>query len=270
MALHDEAVHMQHLLDALAAAANGVVKRLWTSVDGDQAQIEQNYPNAIQPFLGASSGLAAQWYHNQAPNTGFAVRTIAPPPAEQLQANVRWAFSDNPFGTLSQDEAKPTKPPSPFEALSQSANRQVYNANRDTITTNANREKVMYARFAGPTACAFCRILATRGPVYSGKGIVTDPQTGQQHMTVIGHRGTRKPGTDYHDNCKCLAIPVRPGKTYHPPGYVDAWQHDYEIAFKDPDTHTFKDIVNHMRRQEYHADKLAGALSESGLTQTVT
>ena len=262
MALHDEAAHMQQLLDRLAHAASGVVHRLWQSSGGDPDLLEQHYPAAVTPFISAASGLGAQWYHQQAPELGFAARTLPPPPPDQLADSVRYAFGAPPpagvsvFSTLSQEHR------SPFQDLSQSTDRHVYNGNRDTVTYNANRENVMYARYASSTACAFCRLLATRAPVYSSKGVVTDPKTGTQKLVVIGGRSSskRKPGTDYHDNCKCLAVPVRPGASYEPPDYVNEWKDQYDAAMSDPDTHTLDEIVNHMRRQQYAADKAAGTL----------
>jgi hypothetical protein len=264
MVLHQQVPHMQSLLDRLVHAANTIVGRLYHATGGDPAAMETTYPATIGPFLAASGRLGAQWYHLSAPHAGFAVAPAPTPPPEQLAASVRWAF-----GAPTETDTD-TKPRNPFEALSQSTERHVYDANRDTVVLNANREKVMYARYASTTACAFCRLLATRDTLYSDKGVVTDPTTGKQKLVVVGRsgrpRGTRAMGTDYHDNCKCLAVPVRPGEVYHPPSYVDKWRDEYTVAYKDPDTHSFKDIVNHMRRQEYHADKLAGALGDAAMT----
>ena len=264
MALHEEAAHMQHLLDRLAHAANTVVTRLYATLGGDFGRLVENYAPMVTPFLTASANIGAEWYHRQAPDSGFPVRLAPPPPPADLQASVKWAI-----GEAVQSAGLSQQPPNPLEDLAGATERHVYDANRDTIVANANRENVMFARYASSTACAFCRILATRGPVYSGKGVITDPDTGKQKLVVVGVRGrpkgTRKIGTEYHDNCKCLAVPVRPGEVYHPPDYVDDWQSEYETAVKDHDTQGFKDIVNHMRRQEYHHEKLVGALG--GISQ---
>jgi hypothetical protein len=261
MALHDEATIMQHLLDTLAAAANGVVRRLYANLGGDPDLLERHYPTALQPFLTASSVLGAQWYHNSAPDLGFPVRTLPPTPAEKLAASVRWA-TEHPAPpetktAVALKRAIPLKRAVPVDDLAGATERHVYDMNRDTITTNAARENVMFARYASATACPFCRVMATRGAVYSSKGVVTDPATGKQKLVVVGARGrpkgTRAIGTDYHDNCKCLAVPVRPGDAYHPPPYVDEWTNQYNTARDTTEGYTLKDIVNTMRRNDYAA-----------------
>ncbi|MDQ2636592.1 MAG: hypothetical protein M3Y83_06935 [Actinomycetota bacterium] len=43
-------------------------------------------------------------------------------------------------------------------------------------------------------------------------------------------RGTQDYGSKYHDHCRCIAVPVRPGTRYEPPDYVDQWEDDYIAA----------------------------------------
>jgi hypothetical protein len=68
--------------------------------------------------------------------------------------------------------------------------RHVEQAGRDTIITASERDPltVRWARVpTGPRPCAFCWMLASRGPVYR-------PQTGEVR--------------EWHDSCTCVAVPV--------------------------------------------------------------
>lgn len=64
---------------------------------------------------------------------------------------------------------------------------------------------VGFARYASATACAFCKMLAARGAVY------TSERTAQ--FTTGGHR--------YHDGCVCLPVPVFSETDPLPPGGED-------------------------------------------------
>lgn len=48
----------------------------------------------------------------------------------------------------------------------------------------------------------------------------------------IKSRGSRKLGDKYHDHCRCLAVEIRPGKSYEPAPYVEKWNEDYVAARK--------------------------------------
>lgn len=106
----------------------------------------------------------------------------------------------------------------------------VYDASRETVVANAGAENVRWVRNAQPDACAFCRVLATRPPVYLSK---------QSAERVVGRgiiptaRGKRKLGEKYHDHCRCIGIPIRADHIWLPPKYVQQWQEDYEQARTD-------------------------------------
>lgn len=68
--------------------------------------------------------------------------------------------------------------------------RHVEQAGRDTIITASERDPltVRWARVpTGPRPCAFCWMLASRGPAYR-------PQAGEVR--------------EWHDGCRCVAVPV--------------------------------------------------------------
>lgn len=176
------------------------------------AFITDAYPALIDPYLKASGELTAQWYSEQPaapvrPGVGEFVPVPAPLlPADRLAVSGRWAILQS----------------QPSAALSNSATRAVFDQSRLTVISNVERERVKWARHASANACAFCRLLATRGAVY----------------------GSKSKALKAHDACKCLAVPVRTG-VYKPPAYVRQWKSDYKAAVRavggDP-----KDIVRYM------------------------
>lgn len=46
-------------------------------------------------------------------------------------------------------------------------------------------------------------------------------------------RGSQSHADRYHDNCHCVAIPVRPGGSYEPPDYAQRWENDYVAASRE-------------------------------------
>jgi hypothetical protein len=221
-----EVANFQRLLGHLARLAIRAVAAGW---HGDPAA----YARLVDPFLAASAQLSAHWYHSLAPTVPFAAAPGPLPPPEALQQNADYALST----------------PDPVGTLGGTTERHVFATSGLTVAANADREGVRYARYASANACAFCRILATRKAVYTSEAAAT--RVGGRGGRP---RGSRAIGDSYHDNCHCIAVPVRPGEGYQPPDYVDQWQRDYEAARLDPDVHTFDETVNHMRRTQYARD----------------
>lgn len=126
--------------------------------------------------------------------------------------------------------------------LAGATQRYVTTAARDTITENADREGVRWARHAQPTACAFCRLLATRGPDY-----LTEESA--QFVGADRTRGARSKGELYHDDCGCEPVPVRAGDSYEPPDYVEGWIAQYDDAYEAAGG-DYKGILAAMRKAE--------------------
>lgn len=111
-------------------------------------------------------------------------------------------------------------------------------AGRDTIVRNAEGDPAgtRYARHASANACAFCRMLATRGEAYRSRSAAEsvvgefNPETGSSRRLRTG--GTRPLGEKYHDNCRCIAVPIFPGDTYEMAPYVADWAKQYEAVAK--------------------------------------
>lgn len=123
---------------------------------------------------------------------------------------------------------------------------------RDTIATSARNDPVgtKYARHAREDACAFCRLMATRGAEYlteeSALFVVgeIDPRTFEVKRPP---RGPRAEGEKYHDDCRCVAVPVFPGDTLDTPDYAAGWFDDYSAARKASGSKELRPILSKMR-----------------------
>lgn len=234
----------QGVLVRLSNEAGGAVDRLVPRLGGltkaeGLSLISDVYPKLIAPFLGAAGALTVQWYSEQKAlpsSTGFVVEPAVLPPVKQLAASGRW-------GLMQRD---------PAGALKGSATRSLFNASRQTVTDNANREGVKWARYASANACGFCRMLATRvltaGAGRGTTGLYRSEQSASQAPHMVDAEG--------HDHCKCIAVPVRRG-SYSPPEYVHDWLDDYE-AVKLGDDNYLRPPGEIARLMEARADERMG------------
>ena len=187
--------------------------------------ISDAWPELLRPFLDAAADLTTQWYDEQfSTNTVFVPQPADPPPDEQLGASGRWG--------VGQDD--------PQDALTGSGERAVFNASRKTVLDNVIREDgARWAREARPGACSFCKLMTTRGAVFwtEASALTVVGRTPHSRLLVAGAgvggqlRDTRDYGESYHDNCRCIAVAVRPGDTYTPPEYAQSWDSDYIDAY---------------------------------------
>jgi hypothetical protein len=181
-------------------------------------------------------------------------------PAERISGTIDWALNAPTKARVVEAPAPteiPTEAPAPAEIpaespntkpdpqtvldrLSGSAQRMVFDASRATVHTNSDT-KTKFARYASANACAFCQVMATRGPVYNSDRSAT------RVVGRYGHaRGTQPLGGRYHDHCRCIAVPVPGGETYTPPDYVGDWETAY-LAARDDGHTSLKAILSHMR-----------------------
>lgn len=207
------------------------------------ALVREVVPVIATEHGGTAAGVAADWYDElrfiavSAAAPAFTA-VIAPDfvPDELIEQALAWALAPmfdpnlNPADTLSRVAFK--------------TQTLVRGAGRSTIELNAAGDPVgtKYARHAQPDACAFCRMLATRGTTTAdGFTLGTLFNTAESAVTVTGEvnpdgqmirgpRGSQELGDKYHDNCRCTAVPVFPGADYEPADYVADWQAEYAKA----------------------------------------
>lgn len=235
-------------MDDLNALGQRDLLRLWRSVSDRDARTVSAYmmdsmPVLVDQYSSVAGVAAAEFYDSTAPNSAYRAVPASPPPVEQVQGSTRWALSALYRDTLS----------SPLDLMSGAFQRLMYQTSRDTVTINGQYESgTLFARYASGNACKFCQMLATRSDVYVSEAAATivgsarwdyaRDYKGQKRGGWIGNdgrvqaqrreRGKQAAGERYHDNCKCLAVPVRAGTTYEPPDYVARWSDEYGAAYE--------------------------------------
>lgn len=249
-----DVAEIRSLLDDLHATAAADLTRFWRAVqDRNAAEIidvlTAAVPHMLTPYTEAAAQIAATWYDDLAPTSAagaavYVAVTAPPAPDAAVAASVRWAAS--PVVPVPPAEgAVPASVAgdageSVLDRLSGMAERRIFAAARDTVALNADAEPgATWARYASANACAFCRLLATRRDVYTSRRAAERVvgRTGRkrpdgsrgEHGAV---RGVRSKDDRYHDHCRCLATPVRPGDSYSPPAYVEEWDQQYRDAVR--------------------------------------
>ena len=233
-----------NLVDLTALTVRDLLALLRTAQGRDAQFIRdllvEAYPEIVGQYANAAGLLTADWYESLPGDPTFRA-AAAPVLPERLEGTARWAA-----GAIFTDGKVE-------EIVAGSAKRHVFNASRETVIDNVEREGAIWVRHASANACPFCRMLATRGAVYSSKSAATtvsgESYSGKDYAkahrmrtdvraATAGNRSGRKSqkqadGSRYHDNCRCMAVPIRSGDSYSPPDYVADWVQQYEQARKD-------------------------------------
>lgn len=254
----DLVAHAQALQSVLADLGTVTVQqvvtlfRKYAGITDFPALLKQALPEIVTPHAEAAAHITAQWYDELNPSSTFEATPVVDLAPERFNKTADWAL-------YAPGDAKPE------ERLAGSTKRMVSDASRDTVLSNVREEGVLWARYASANACAFCRMVATRGAVYRTE-LSASRVTGQAvNLTVADRRmraaglvnttdllnrrdryakgakkgqdkvrqlrGSQKQGEKYHDHCRCIAVPVR-GGDYEPPDYVHQWEQDYVAAVK--------------------------------------
>lgn len=92
-------------------------------------------------------------------------------------------------------------------AVAGSAARHVVDGGRQQLIglANVDRQAIGFLRVTGQDPCAFCAMLASRGPVYKSR-----QSAGQVGFAADGRRNvsSRVDGDGYHDACQCTVEPM--------------------------------------------------------------
>lgn len=207
--------------DGEFAALISEVSRL--PVDSARDVLQRAVPGLLDPYVTAAGELGASWYEElrsaSAAGGSFTARVPDLPSAERIAALVGWAVS--PMYGQSGSTV--------LSLLAGGVQKMISGATRAAVEENAQIDRVLvgYARIPRPGCCAFCALLASRGPVYnsssSAGGVVgrgTDESVnfradgtrrrGGQALGIRA-RGTQNLGDAYHDRCHCVVTPVFQG-----------------------------------------------------------
>jgi hypothetical protein len=209
----------QLLLTQVNTVAQQDLQRLWQdssvlSTDEFVRYFLDAFPDLADPYHQLSAGLAATWFEESAPTSPYIAVTAPPVPVDKLTASTQWALGAP--GDAGRDR------------LAGTLQRAVFDGARDTTLINVQRTESKWARYASSTACAFCRLLATRKAAY---------------------RSRNTAATKVHDHCHCLPVEVRDGDDYTPPDYVQAWEKEYIEARDAAGSGAPKEILAAWRSQ---------------------
>lgn len=170
----------------------------------------------VDQYGDASASLAADFYEAErvaARVTGrFTVPLLEPPPAEKTEASLRWATKD--LWPRDPEQASPAQL-EPLEVRLDAAEAKaesvvqkiVADQARDTVreAVRRDRQATGWARAAAIGACAFCKMLSTRGAVY----------------------GEDTANFRAHDGCHCGVIPIFRGQRFELSDKTKEWERLY-------------------------------------------
>lgn len=203
------------------------------------ARLQPTIPDwmqAVRDLVGeygtASSTLAADYYDAQrvaARVTGtFTVPLLDPPPDDQVDSSLRWATKDlwprdpdDPATTAAQKaplEQRLDAAEAKAEAVAQ---KLVADQGRGTTRAGVRQDRVAvgYARAAALGACAFCKLMASRGMVYKD----AEAAGRDANSSFSGDASVVK----FHDNCHCGIVPVFRGQRFELSDHAREWERLY-------------------------------------------
>lgn len=172
----------------------------------------------VDQYGAASSSLAADYYEAErvaARVTGrFTVPLVGAPPDGQVDNSLRWATKDvwerdpeDPATTDAQREPLETRLAQAEKKAEAVAQKLVTDQGRGTVreAVRQDRMAVGWARTAALGACAFCKMLVTRGMTYKAD--------------TVTFRA--------HDGCNCGAVPVFKGQAFELSDHAREWERLY-------------------------------------------
>ncbi|AXQ62835.1 MuF-like minor capsid protein [Gordonia phage Angelique] len=241
------------LLGELSTLAADDLARLWSAASQLSSAefvrfVVDGFPHIADPWAALAADMSAQWYDDAAPESDYRAVPAGMPTEEALQTSATWALN-----TATGEAA--------LSLLTGTLQRAVFDGSRQTILHNADREPgSRWVRHASANACEFCRMVATRhlgsnATYYSSREAAEQVVGRGKEMSAADRRdraagrtrrssgqflaggrrtrGSQNLGDRYHDHCHCIAIEVRPGRSYEPPSYVTQWDAQYIQARKD-------------------------------------
>ncbi|MGW6946183.1 VG15 protein [Streptomyces xanthophaeus] len=186
----------------------------------------------VEQYGAASSSLSADYYEAEriaAAVTGrFTVPLASPPPDEQVENSLRWATKDiwerdpdDPATTEAQRQPLDIRLEQAEKKAEGVAQKLVTDQGRGTVreAVRQDRTAVGYARTAALGACAFCKLMATRGMTYKS----TASAGGEANQKFAGDASVVK----FHDNCHCGIVPVFRGQRFQLSDHAREWERLY-------------------------------------------
>lgn len=219
--------NFRRLNKAMQVAMRAELTVVWQAVahlDNDRIKevLVDAVPDLIDKYGSASASVAAEWFEELV-GTAAHVPDLYNPDA--YQASTRWAISP-----LYREHRVPAEA---FAHLIQASTRHMRSYGRGVIDESVARTPgVYYARVpTGATTCAFCLVMASRGPVYSSRESA---------------RYRASDGGRFHSDCDCEQVPMRGQWVVDlsdPRGYV--WEGDSVAGYRFNDLYAENYAPNH-------------------------
>jgi hypothetical protein len=217
--------------DDVVALAHADLVRWWAELDVSDgraaaAALESFMSELTAAYGSVAAALAADFYDQLREGAGapnlFRANLADPAPPPQVEAAARWAA-----GPLFGGEG----PNAALDHAAGAVQRLVVQPARDTIALNVRRDPARpgWARVPRGKGCAFCRMLAGRGAVYSSAKAAGEMRA-------------------FHDHCKCQAVPVWRGQKL--PYDADELEQQYRAARKNAGSGSTKAVLAQLRQDE--------------------
>ena len=235
------AAERRFILDQINRLAQEDLNNLWQAAtvlatDEFFDYILAGFPELASNYHQIAAQVAASWFEESNPASGFVARVAAPPAVEQLASTARWALGGDGVEAVSR--------------MNGSLQRATFNGARDTVFDNIEATGSRWIRVARPTACGFCRLLATR----AGEDAYTSKESAM-FVSSGRNRGTRRRGEKFHDHCYCQPVEIRDNQDVsdvlsgEDAARVEQWNEDYLKARANSGSGDPKKILAAWRQQ---------------------
>lgn len=244
--------------------------RKWSDHPDFSQILVSAFPEMVGPYLEASALVSAQMYDEFGTGSAFAARPVADIPAERMNGTLSWALNapgvasplDRIAGAAQRmvfDASRNTMMHNladeyqvPLEEVRQSAGTLWARhasltacsfcrimATRGAVYRSESSAQGVVGRSTDLTLADRRQIaagLTNRDEALARREKYENPRAATKVGKQVGDaknaalRGNQKRGSRYHDHCRCVAVPVRPGESYEPAPYVEKWQQDYQAA----------------------------------------
>lgn len=203
----------------------------------DPARLQATVPTWIEAvttvvarYSEMAATLAADFYDGERDAAGvagvFTVPLADAPPDDQISNSLRWATKDlwprnEADATVAQLEPFDTRLAAAMTKADGATQKLIADRGRATVrqAVAADPRAVAYARAAALGACAFCRLMASRGAIY--RNAQTAGREADERFS--GDASVVK----FHDNCHCGIVPVFRGQRFELSPHAAEWDRIY-------------------------------------------
>lgn len=237
LATRADVARFARALDGIESLAVADLRRVWRRFDLTDAvaarrALEEVLPALVDRYGEVSATVGGDWYDDlrarSSPPGRFTAVMADPPATGAVRANVRWSVT--PLFSETRDSRQA------FARAALVLSRHALQPARDTVTRSARRDpaRPRWARVPGAAdPCAFCLMLASRGPIYH-----TEDTAGGLNPD------------HYHADCRCSPTPLWAGDSL-PSGYdPDELYAQYQEARQatEADYPTTRGVLSELRQ----------------------